>query len=253
MFEVHVLASGSDGNCVVVQFEDQAVMVDAGLSCKKIASLMEQEGIDPANLKALLVTHEHGDHISGAGVVSRKFKIPVMCNRATYSCSDIGNVDYSEISTMGSFCLGNMNITPLPTSHNAVDPNAFLFEAEGKKVLIATDTGKLTFQVEQALREADVAVIESNYDKRMLTEGPYPQYLKSLIASDKGHLSNVDCAAAIQRTMKEDRQIFLAHLSKINNVPDIARDTVAEITGMKRMRIDCLEFQGDTRTIKVRG
>ncbi len=253
MFEVHVLASGSDGNCTVVQFEDEAVMIDAGISCKRIMGLMEQEGVEQSCLKALLVTHEHSDHISGAGVVSRRFKIPVMCNRATFDCSNIGNVEYSEIKTMGSFCIGSMDITPLPTSHNAVEPNAFLIEAEGKKVLVATDTGKLTFQVEHALKEADVAVIESNYDKRMLADGPYPAYLKKLIASDRGHLSNVDCAGAIRRTMCDNRQIFLAHLSKTNNAPDVARDTVAEITGMKRMKIDCLEFQGDTRTLKVQG
>lgn len=252
MFEVHVLASGSDGNCTIVQFEDQAVMIDAGISCRRIMGLMEQEGVDPRSLKALLVTHEHSDHIAGAGVVSRKLNIPVMCNRATFDCSNIGNVEYSEIRTMGSFCAGGMEITPLPTSHNAVEPNAFLLEAEGRKVLVATDTGKLTFQVEHALKEADVAVIESNYDKKMLAEGPYPPYLKKLIASDMGHLSNVDCAGAIRRTMNDKRQIFLAHLSKTNNAPDIARDTVAEITGMKRLRVDCLEFQGDTRTIKVR-
>ncbi|MDR0309324.1 MAG: MBL fold metallo-hydrolase [Candidatus Methanoplasma sp.] len=253
MFEVHVLASGSDGNCTVIQFDDEAVMIDAGISCRRTMGLMEREGIDSKALKALLVTHEHSDHISGAGVVSRKFNIPVMCNRATFDCSNIGNVSYAEIKTMGSFCVGSMNITPLPTSHNAVEPNAFLVEAEDKKVLVATDTGKLTFQIEHALKEADVAVIESNYDKKMLAEGPYPPYLKRLIASEIGHLSNIDCAGAIKRTMNENRQIFLAHLSKTNNAPDIARETVAEITGMKRMRIDCLEFPGDTRTIKVWG
>ncbi|MDR1955058.1 MAG: MBL fold metallo-hydrolase [Candidatus Methanoplasma sp.] len=253
MFEVHVLASGSDGNCTVIQFDDEAVMIDAGISCKRIMGLMEQEGVDRKALKALLVTHEHSDHIAGAGVVSRKFNIPVMCNRATFDCSEIGDVEYAEIKTMGSFCIGSMNITPLPTSHNAVEPNAFLVEAEDRRVLVATDMGKMTFQVEHALKEADVAVIESNYDKKMLAEGPYPLYLKRLIASDVGHLSNIDCAGAIKRTMSESRQIFLAHLSKTNNIPDIARETVAEITGMKRLRIDCLEFQGDTRTLKVRG
>ena len=253
MFEVHVLASGSDGNCTIIQFEDEAVMIDAGISCKRIKDLMEKEGVDHKALKALLVTHEHSDHIAGAGPVSRKFDIPVMCNKATFDASDIGNVEYAEIRTMGSFCVGNMSITPLPTSHNAAEPNAFLVEAEDKRVLVATDTGKLTFQVEHALKNSDVAVIESNYDRKMLAEGPYPIYLKKLIASDIGHLSNIDCADAIKKTMRENRQIFLAHLSKINNVPDIARETVAEVTGLKRLRIDCLEFPGDTRTIKVRG
>ncbi|MCL1810897.1 MAG: MBL fold metallo-hydrolase [Methanomassiliicoccaceae archaeon] len=253
MFEVHVLASGSDGNCAVIQLDDEAIMIDAGISCKKTMELMGKEGIDHRSLKALLVTHEHSDHIGGAGPVSRKFNIPVMCNKATFDCSEIGSVEYAEIRTMGSFCVGSMNITPLPTSHNAAEPNAFLVEADGRRVLVATDTGKLTFQVEHALKEADVAVIEANYDKKMLAEGPYPIYLKRLIASDTGHLANVDCAEAIKRTMRDNRQIFLAHLSKTNNAPDIARETVAEMTGLKRLQIDCLEFQGDTRTLRVRG
>ncbi|MDR0508388.1 MAG: MBL fold metallo-hydrolase [Candidatus Methanoplasma sp.] len=253
MFEVHVLASGSDGNCTVIQLDDEAIMIDAGISCKRIMGLMEKEGIDQRSLKALLVTHEHTDHISGAGPVSRKFDIPVLCNRATFECCEIGDVRYEEIKTMGSFCVGSMNVTPLPTSHNAAEPNAFFVEADDKRVLVATDTGKLTFQVEHALKQADVAVIESNYDRKMLAEGPYPPHLKRLIASDIGHLSNIDCAGAVKRTMKDNRQIFLAHLSKTNNAPDIARETVAEMTGLKRLCIDCLEFPGDTRTLKVRG
>jgi phosphoribosyl 1,2-cyclic phosphodiesterase len=253
MFEVHVLASGSDGNCTVMEFDDEAIMIDAGLSCRKLMSLMDQEGFDHRKLKALLITHEHSDHVAGAGATARKFDIPVMCNRATFDVSGMGSVLYSEIRTMNSFSVGNMNIIPLPTSHNAVEPNAFMVEAGGVKALLATDTGKLTFQVEHALAESDIAVIESNYDHKMLHEGPYPIYLKRQIASEVGHLSNTDCADAIRRTMNDKRQIFLAHLSKTNNVPDLARETVANITGLKRLKIDCLEFPGDTRTLKVKG
>jgi len=253
MFEAHVLASGSDGNCTVIEFDDEAIMIDAGISYKKSIELMGQEGFDGSKLKALLVTHEHSDHISGAGPIARKFDIPIMCNRATFDSSCINNVQYSEISTLSSFCVGNMEITPLPTSHNAAEPNAFMVQAEGKRILLATDTGKLTFQVEHALAEADIAIIESNYDNKMLTDGPYPLYLKRQIASEVGHLSNVDCASAIMRTANEKRQIFLAHLSRTNNEPDVARDTVSQITGMKRLKIDCLEFRGDTRTLRVQG
>lgn len=253
MFEVHVLASGSDGNCAVFELDDEAVMIDAGLSCKRITQLMDQEGFDPRKLKALLVTHEHSDHVAGAGIVARKFDVPVYCNRATFDCSGMGPVLYSEIKTLGRFSIGSFDITALPTSHNAAEPNAFFLEADGRKALLATDTGKMTCEVERALAEADVAVIESNYDGKMLTEGPYPYPLKKQIASDVGHLSNVDCAEALKRTMSDNRQIFLAHLSKTNNVPDLARETVSQITGLKRIKIDCLEFPGDTRTIKVRG
>lgn len=251
MLEVHVLASGSDGNCTVIEYDDEAVMIDAGVSCRKIVQYMDQEGVDVRKIKALLLTHEHSDHILGAGATARKFDLPVYCNRATFDASAIGCVDYREIRTMGAFEIGGISITPLPTSHNAVEPNAFLTEKDGKKALLATDMGKMTFPVEHALAEADIAVIESNYDRKMLDEGPYPYYLKKIIGSEQGHLSNVDCAAAIKRTMNAKRQVFLAHLSKTNNTPDTAREAVAQITGIKRMKLDCLEFQGDTRTLKL--
>lgn len=250
MFEVHVLASGSDGNCTVIQFDDEAVMIDAGVSFRKIESYMNQEGVDPKIVKALLITHEHSDHIQGAGPTARKLGIPVYCNKPTFEASCLGKVDYREIVTSCPFTIGGMNITPLPTSHNAIEPNAFLVEEDGRRALLATDTGKMTFPVEHALSESDIAVVESNYNNKMLVEGPYPAYLKKLIGSDQGHLSNVDCAAALKRTMNPKRQIFLAHLSKTNNTPDTAREEVASLTGIKRMSLDCLEFQGDTRTLK---
>ena len=251
--EVHVLASGSDGNCIVVKSDDGSVMVDAGFSLKKTKALMNVSGLDASDIGALLVTHEHSDHIGGAGVVSRGLKIPVMCNRRTFDAADIGKVAYSPISMMKTFTVSGMDIIALPTSHHAAEPCAYLFTVEGKKVLIATDTGKMTYQVEHALAEADRAFIESNYDKRMLDNGPYPEPLKKLIGSDIGHLCNVATGEAIKRTCgKPGRQIFLAHLSKNNNTPDIARETVSKISGISRMKIDCLEFPGDTRVVRVR-
>lgn len=251
MLQVHVLASGSDGNCTVIECDGEAVMIDAGISCRRILGLMEREGVDPSMVKSLLITHEHSDHIAGAGPTARKLDMDVYCNRMTYDAFNPGAVKYNEIHTLNSFSIGAMNIMPLPTSHNAAEPNAFLVECDGKKALVATDTGVLTFPVEQALADANVAVIEANYDNKMLVNGPYPYHLKKLIGSDHGHLSNVDCAAAVKRTMRDGRQIFLAHLSKTNNTPDVARETVAEMTGIRRLNIDCLEFPGDTRTLKV--
>ncbi|HKM13950.1 MAG TPA: MBL fold metallo-hydrolase [Candidatus Methanomethylophilaceae archaeon] len=252
MFEAHILASGSDGNCTVIESDGEAIMIDAGVSCRRILSLMDQEGIDHSSVKAILLTHEHGDHVIGAGPTARKLNIPVYCNRPTFEASKLGKIDYRPITTGTSFELCGMNILPLPTSHNAVEPNAFLTEVDEKRILVATDTGKLTYQVEHALSISDLAIIESNYDARMLTNGPYPFHLKKLIGSDIGHLSNVACANAIKRTERNGRKIFLAHLSKTNNTPDMARETVAEIIGEKRFNIDCLEFPGDTRTLKVK-
>ena len=251
--EVHVLASGSDGNCYVIRTDEgRAVMVDAGLSYKKIKSLMDLNGIDDSEIEGLFITHEHSDHVNGAGVVSRKLDIPVYCNQRTFAASDcLGKVQYNPITMMNTVNAAGMNILALPTSHDAVEPCAYFFDAGGTKVLIATDTGKITFPVEHALEEANIAIIESNYDKKMLDYGPYPPSLKRLIDSDIGHMSNYECAKAVKRTMHiNGRKIFLGHLSRHNNTPDVAKDTISEITGLRRFRFDCLEYQGDTRILK---
>ena len=249
--EVHVLASGSDGNCTVICSEDRAIMVDAGLSYKKTKSLMDINGIDESEIEALFVTHEHSDHVGGAGAIARKLDIPVFCNQNTFDASNLGKVAHNPITMMNTVNVAGMNIIALPTSHDAVEPCAYLFDADGTKVLIATDTGKITYPIEHALEEANIAIIESNYDKKMLDYGPYPPSLKRLIDSDIGHMSNLECARAVKRTMHNNgRKIFLGHLSRHNNTPDVAKDTISEITGIRRFHFDCLEFQGDTRILK---
>ena len=249
--EVHVLASGSDGNCTVIRSEDRAIMVDAGLSYKKTKSLMDVNGIDESEIEALFITHEHSDHVGGAGAIARKLDIPVFCNQNTFNASNLGKVAHNPITMMNTVNVAGMNIIALPTSHDAVEPCAYLFDADGTKVLIATDTGKITYPIEHALEEANIAIIESNYDKKMLDYGPYPPSLKRLIDSDIGHMSNLECAKAVKRTMHNNgRKIFLGHLSRHNNTPDVAKDTISEITGIRRFHFDCLEFQGDTRILK---
>ena len=251
--EVHILASGSDGNCTVVKFEDRAVMVDAGISCKAIQKQMDINGLDASCIESILVTHEHSDHVCGAGATARKLDVPIVCNENTFRAFDFGRVDHEPIRMMNPFQQAGMEILPLPTSHNAAEPCAYLIQAGDERVLIATDTGKLTFPVEHALEEADIAVIESNYDKRMLDYGPYPPGLKKLIDSEVGHMCNVATGEAIKRTAVpgHKRKIFLAHLSRNNNAPDVARETVSKISGIRRMELDCLEFKGDTRILRV--
>ena len=251
MIEVHVLASGSDGNCIIVRTPEGSVMIDAGLNGKTLMDRMGRVGVQGEELSAILLSHEHIDHVRGAGVLSRRLKVPVMGNMNTLANSNIGKVEYRYFNTNSQFSVEGIDITPLPTSHDAVEPNAFLIRQGDDSVLIATDTGIMTSPVETAMRDVGVAVIESNYDEKMLQDGPYPLYLKRRIAGECGHLSNVDCGISLRNTMGNGRKIFLAHLSKNNNTPDAARDTVARITGIKRMNIDCLEFLGDYRTIKT--
>ena len=250
--EVHVLASGSDGNCTVIRSEGRAFMIDAGLSFKKIKSFMDLNGIDDWEIEGLLITHEHTDHILGAATVSKRLDIPVICNDNTFNASHLGDVSFRQILMMNTFEVAGMRVIALPTSHDAIEPCSYLTEAEGKKVLLATDTGKMTYPVEHALEEADIAIVESNYDKKMLDYGPYPVPLKRRIDSDIGHLSNIACGEAISRTSTDKkRKLFLAHLSKKNNILDIARETVSQIAGIRRSELDCLEFQGDTRVLRV--
>lgn len=227
-------------------------MVDAGLSYAKTHKLMEMEGIDESAITALLITHEHNDHIGGAGPIARKLDIPLYCTLPTFESFKHGKVDYHMTQVLQRFDVGDFNILPLPTVHDAADPCAYHVSVGGKNIMIATDTGKFTFPIRQALEEADFAIVEANYDHKMLREGPYPESLKRRIASDHGHMCNVDSAREIKNTMsKDNRKIFLGHLSKHNNTPDIARETVSQITGISRLRLDCLEFLDDTRTITL--
>jgi phosphoribosyl 1,2-cyclic phosphodiesterase len=249
---VHVLASGSDGNCTVIASEDTTVMIDAGISGRRIAQLMERVGLDPKKLDAILLTHEHSDHVSGAGILSRKYKVPVCCNESTLVCSNIGAISSSIIfETMKRFEIGCFRIDPLPISHNAAEPNAFHLRLDDKQMLLATDLGRVNPEVFSALKEVDLAIIEANHDVQMLINGPYPPKLKGEIRSDRGHLSNVDCARALWATFSEDRKIFLAHISKNNNTPELARRTVARTLGCEEERIGCLLEPGDLRSMEI--
>ncbi len=252
MLRVHILASGSDGNCIVLESDEGSVMIDAGLSGRGISELMSKCELCHRDLKGILISHEHGDHIRGAGVLSRRFNVPVLANHATLEASPIGEVKSELFRSGEQFQCGPFSILPLPTFHDAIDPVCFSVEHDGRKILVATDTGRLSDEIEAELAVADLAVIESNYDPQMLRDGPYPAHLKKRIDSDFGHLSNVRCGQALERTdTGNGRQVFLAHLSRNNNNPDIARETVASITGIKRLFIDCLEFPGDYRSITV--
>ncbi|MBR2254355.1 MAG: MBL fold metallo-hydrolase [Candidatus Methanomethylophilaceae archaeon] len=253
MLEVHVLASGSDGTCTVIQSDDDAIVIDAGLSCKALLKQMDQEGVDPSSIRGIFLTHEHADHVSGAGPLARRLGVPVLTSMPTFSACSLGQVDFIPIDHRGPVSFGGFEVTPLPTCHDAVDPCCYFTKTDQGSVLLATDTGKTTFQIDDAISKADVLILESNYDPDMLANGPYPPALQNRIRGDHGHLSNFDCARAINRNVRDGRSVFLAHLSRKNNVPDLARDTVATVTGMHRLKVDCLEFFGDSRTLKVKG
>lgn len=253
MVDVHILASGSDGNCVVVDTGRDAVMIDAGVSYKRIQEFASTAECDLDRVRAILVTHEHSDHIKGVPVTSRKLDVPVFCTKGTstgFKASD--KVQANTYGLNDVFDIGPFHITPLPTFHDAAEPNAFYLETCGRKVAVVTDTGHCSFQIEQALANADIAVFEANYDLTMLREGPYPYPLKKRIEGPNGHMDNAESGNLLKRTMWDGRQVFLAHLSKTNNTPDTARDTVASRMGISRLRVQCMEWPGDVRTLTTK-
>jgi phosphoribosyl 1,2-cyclic phosphodiesterase len=240
--ELHVLASGSDGNCSILRADGVTVMVDAGLSGKRIIRLASHAGIDLKEVSAILLTHEHSDHVKGAGVLSRRFSIPVHANRQTFMASRLGKVDnWVEFNTLDPFTIGGLEVMPLPISHHAAEPNSFSFSFGGRRCLIATDIGKMTPGLQNEIDGSDIVMLESNHDVEMLRNGSYPQFLKTLILGERGHLSNDECAMALARSKQRSRSIFLAHMSKNNNRPELARESVSSIMGCGMEELLCLE------------
>src|SRR5579864_655250 len=231
---VSVLASGSRGNSAVVQTSTTRILVDAGISCRETFKRMKVLGEDPRCLSAILITHEHCDHIYGLATLAKKLKIPVFMTGATHQCwaramRDENGVrptlERLEIFASGkSFQIGDIAVTPFTIPHDAVDPVGFTFRAEGVKIGFATDLGYVPASVRDHLRRCEVLIMESNHDVEMLRVGPYPWSVKQRVASNVGHLSNEKLAHFFARDYDNNAAfVVLAHLSEQNNHPEIAR------------------------------
>jgi phosphoribosyl 1,2-cyclic phosphodiesterase len=226
------LYSGSSGNSIFLSTGKTKILIDCGLSCKKIAAALASIGENPSELSAILVSHEHVDHIRGAGVVSRKFGVPVYANRNTWDAmeSSLGPIPADrkmEFEGQTEFYIGDVLVRTFPIPHDAVEPVGFNFFAGDKKITIATDIGHINRKLLDYIMESDLILIESNHDLEMLKVGRYPWSLKRRIMGDKGHLSN-DMAAKVVAYMAEKgtKNFVLGHLSKENNFPQLAYQTV---------------------------
>lgn len=231
-FQVSILASGSSGNSLYIESNKKRILVDAGLSGKKITSLLDEVGRKPEDLDAILVTHEHRDHIHGVGVLARKYKLDVYANTKTWQAMDpiIGNVavEQKHIFEMGKvLTLGDLDIESFGVSHDAAAPQFYRFHKDGKSFVMLTDTGYCSDHVRGIIKGADAYLVESNHDLEMLRMGPYPWSLKQRILGDRGHLSNEDGALVMTDILTDNtKRVYLGHLSKENNLKELAHLTM---------------------------
>ncbi len=229
---VCVLASGSKGNAIYVSDGRTAILVDAGLSGVEIERRLGAADLSAGDLKAIVVSHEHSDHIRGVGVLSRRHRLPVYISQDTEAAAgpQLGRLHRREHFRIGRpFAIGGLSLHPFATSHDAADPAGFTIAQNGHKVGIATDLGIATGMVKEHLKTCTLLVLEANHDPGMLTHGPYPWPLKQRIRSRSGHLSNEE-SGALLADIKHDRlcHVILAHLSETNNTPQKALQAIRQ-------------------------
>ncbi len=232
-----VLASGSTGNSLVVKSKHKRLLIDVGLSAKKMCESLEQLGARAEEIDAVLITHEHSDHIKGLGVFARKYGVPIYANAATWGklqqMSTIGDIDERQrrVFVTGDVLeFDDVQVQTFGISHDAAEPVGFCFHHEQRKLSVVTDLGYVSERIKQTIRESDILVMESNHDVNLLRSGHYPWNIKRRILSDIGHLSNVDAAAAMYDVLSNrTRRLYLAHLSLQHNLQDLARMTVSQV------------------------
>lgn len=229
--QIHIIASGSKGNAIFFDFGSARILVDAGISCRRIEQGLAGIGMKAGDLDAVLITHEHTDHINGLDVLIRRHKIPVYTRPGTWQAIECSKEFPQECrrALNGHLNLKGVDIKPFRISHDAADPVGFSFHCQKTKCVVATDLGVVTNSVADELAMTDYMILESNHDVTMLRNGPYPPFLKQRIRSSVGHLSNHDAAHVLGSIpCKPGMQVFLAHLSQQNNHPDIAEKTVSD-------------------------
>lgn len=228
-----VLGSGSKGNALYVESGKTSILIDAGFSGKEIEKRLAIHGKELSELKGLFLTHEHGDHIQGAGVISRRCSLPVYANHGTFKGSEkrVKKLHKRVEFETGSICeLRDLEIRSFRISHDTLDPVGYIINDGKHSVACCTDTGNVTHLIANRLSNCDALILEFNHDLTMLKNGPYPFPLQQRVRSNQGHLANND-AAAFLKSLKHDKlqQVILAHLSETNNRADIALQSATSV------------------------
>lgn len=228
------IASGSSGNCIYVGSNRTNLLIDAGISAKRIENGLNSIDILPDTIQGILVTHEHSDHVQGLGILARRYHMPIFATYETAraikqirSLGDIPDELFHFIKPNEAFQINDIDVEPFSTSHDAANPVCYSIQSEGHKVGFATDLGKYDDYIVSNLEASEILFVEANHDVNMLMVGKYPYYLKQRILGDRGHLSNDTSADLISKLINPRlKHILLAHLSKENNYEELAYETV---------------------------
>ncbi|MEG1548270.1 MAG: MBL fold metallo-hydrolase [Clostridia bacterium] len=229
------LYSGSSGNATLVEAGDVRLLIDAGLPGRTVENALRQCGVDPCTLSAILVTHEHRDHIGGVGVLSRRYSLPVYANAGTWAgmqpiTGEIAPKNTRVFETNRDFYIKNVNILPFKTPHDANESVGYVINCGGVMVSVMTDVGHVSERMLAAVQGSDIILIEANHDVEMLKAGSYPYPLKRRILGDNGHLSNENAGMALCKLYREGvKHAVLGHLSKDNNYEALAMETVRSV------------------------
>lgn len=232
--ELCSIASGSSGNCICVGSDECHLLVDAGISGKRIEMGLNSLDLKTEEMQGILITHEHIDHIAGLGVLARRYGLPIYATAGTIDAvlhtKSVGKIDESlfhEVSPEEDFTIGDMTIEPIPISHDAADPVAYKFKQPGKNMAVMTDLGTYDDRIIEKLQNLDVLLLEANHDVHMLQVGSYPYPLKQRILGDRGHLSNELSGRLLGEVLHDHfKTVILGHLSKENNYAELAYETV---------------------------
>ena len=238
-----VLGSGSSGNCTLISHQDTHLLIDAGFSGKEICARLTAVGIDPAKLTAVLVTHEHSDHIKSAHTLSNRMKIPIMCTEGTFSAAfaDKKFYDWQEVIAGRGFEIGAMSVHPISLPHDAADPVGVRIECGDRVLAHLTDFGYPSALIIESLKDCDTLLVEANHDLEMLKDGPYPWFLKQRIASRLGHCSNEAFLEILPEILSERTQhLVLGHMSRTNNDPRLLTLQVKQV--LRRLGLEKLPF-----------
>ena len=258
---VVVLGSGSAGNAVVVESDSRRLLVDAGFSCRELERRLEAAGIDASGFDGILLTHEHGDHVRGAGVFSKRHRVPVFATKGTFASISLGSGERETVTIRSGqrHRAGAFQIVPFKIPHDAMEPVGYVVEdLWGRRVGVVSDIGTCSRLAWGRLKDLDVLVLECNHDLKMLRDGPYPWHLKQRIAGRFGHLSNADAAEGIRELITDRLQwVVLYHLSETNNSPVLAVDAVTEALRREgcaaRLCVTTQEEPTDWMAVGVRG